>query len=69
MTVNFLFKTFHKEKMMRYEFGGDKHFVCFAYKDENEQFRLKLGRIPPKLDGFIQRERYRIETDDVYQVQ
>jgi hypothetical protein len=69
MTLNFLFKTFHKEKMMRYEFGGDKHFVCFSYKDENEQFRLKLGRSAPKLDGFIQRERYRIETNDVYQVQ
>jgi hypothetical protein len=70
MTLNFFFKTFHKQKMMRYEFGGDKHFFCFAYNDENEKFCLKLGGSAPKLDGFIHGQRYRIETDDdVYQVQ
>ncbi len=49
--------------MMRNELGGDTRFVCFAYEDENERFCFKPGGSAPKLDGFIQGERFRIETE------
>jgi hypothetical protein len=49
--------------MLRHEYGGDKHFVCFAYQNENETFRLKPCESSPKFDDFIQRQRYRIETE------
>ena len=62
----FIFQAFHKEKMLRDEFGGDKHFVCFAYSDENETFQLKPCVSAPVLNDFIQRQRYRIETEVDY---
>ena len=49
--------------MLRNEFGGDKQFVCFACTDENEKFWLKRCASSPILNGFIQGERYRIETE------
>jgi hypothetical protein len=57
--------------MIRRELGGDAQFVCIDVKDENEKFQLKLDGNSPILDGFIQGQRYRIETetDDDSQVQ
>ena len=49
--------------MLRHEFGGDKHFVSFAFENENETFRLKPCDSAPLFDDFIQRQRYRIETE------
>ena len=49
--------------MIRKEHGGDTQFVCIDLKDENEKFQLKLDGNSPKLDGFIQGQRYRIETE------
>ena len=57
------FQAFDKQKTLKHEYGGDKHFVCFAYENENETFRLKPCVSAPKFDDFIQRERYRIETE------
>ena len=57
------FKAFEKQKTLRQEFGGDKHFVSFAFENENETFRLKPCDSVPLLDDFIQRQRYRIETE------
>ncbi|CAB4042601.1 ---NA---, partial [Paramuricea clavata] len=54
-------------KDIRSGFGGYSQFICFDFKDENEKFELKLpDGSAPKLDGFIQGQRYRIknETDD-----
>ncbi|CAB4027687.1 Hypothetical predicted protein, partial [Paramuricea clavata] len=53
-------------KDIRYGFGGNTQFVCFDFKDENENFELVPDGSAPKLDGFIQGPRYRIksETDD-----
>ena len=39
--------------MLRHEFGGNEHFVCFAYENESETFLLKP----------IQGQRHRIETE------
>jgi hypothetical protein len=57
--------------MIRRELGGDIQFVCIDIKDKNEKFQLKLEGNSPKLDGFIQGQRYRIKTerDDDSQVQ
>ena len=49
--------------MLRNEFGGDTQFVCFAFTDKNEQFRLKPCVSSPILNGFMRGERYRIETE------
>ena len=48
--------------MKRNEYGGDTKFVCFDFKEKTEEFRLKSGVSSPKLDGFIQGMRYRIES-------
>ena len=55
---------------MRSEFGGDMHFVCFDPEDANKNFRLESDRSAPKLDDFIQGQRYRIvpESEDECQV-
>lgn len=45
------------------EFEGNIHFVCVAFKHENEEFRLTPGASAPKLDNFIKGQRYRIETE------
>jgi hypothetical protein len=63
MSLNLHFQVFHKEKMLRDEFGGDRHFVSVASKNETEKCRLKPGVSAPRLDDFIQRQRYRIETE------
>jgi hypothetical protein len=49
--------------MIRRELGGDAQFVCIDVKDENEKFQLQLDGNSPILDGFIQGQRYRIETE------
>ena len=49
--------------MKRKEYGGDTHFVCFAYKGDNKDFRLEPGKSAPKLDAFIQGQRHRIESE------
>jgi hypothetical protein len=49
--------------MKKKDYGGDTHFVCQATKNDNEEFRLKPDKRAPKLDGFIQGQRYRIESE------
>lgn len=45
------------------EFGGNTHFVCVDFKNENELFSLKPGGPPPTKDNFIKGPRFRIETE------
>ncbi|CAB4031959.1 Hypothetical predicted protein [Paramuricea clavata] len=49
--------------MMRDGLGSDIQFPCIDLKYENETFLLKLDGNAPKLDGFIQGQRYRIKTE------
>ena len=45
--------------------GGEKRFACLNSNVDSDSkiFRLKPGGSAPKLDGFIQGKRYRIETE------
>ena len=58
-----LFKIVLKEKLIRKELGGDTRFVCFVCGNENETFCFEHEKSPPKLNGFIQGQRYRIQTE------
>ncbi|CAB4038209.1 periodic tryptophan 1 homolog, partial [Paramuricea clavata] len=51
------------DKMTGKEFGGYTHFVCVAFKDENELFRFKPSGPPPTQDNFIKGPRFRIVTE------
>ena len=49
--------------MSRMRLGGDKHFAYFNQDYDHAEFLLKKYDNPPKLDGFIQGQRFRIEIE------